>query len=330
MDGHIQLRRGLYPHLKQGRMTMDELAVFVYLQFIADFRNGKAKTSAPHIYYETGRNMPLRKIQRILESLEKKRYIRRFMVDGRKGDYIVLIHKFRPTLGAWTGKYLNAFKCEDYNDFVFEDRVDDDAESDVDVDADNDAETGDDTGEYVKNSKKNSTENFTKKLNGEVKELSLSIARSSETEFPLETEIPSEPVGDEELDVERMESESYAQSHARDLIIQVKRGFFGILNYTVSDERLYLPAFTELMERHSVSHSYPEYWYKLVWFSDWMVQFGFADRILSLKDFLFHWNNESGNDRGFRHQFEGWWRKVGKEKQDSKEFAASAATFAKG
>lgn len=172
MDGYIQLRRGLYPHIKHGRMTLDELAVYVYLQFIADFCTGRCETSAPHAYYETGRKMPLRKIQRLLESLEKKGYIRRFIIDS-KGDYFLLIHKFQPTLGAFTGKYLNAFKSKSSHDLVFEDSVQDDAQDDAHGDVQSDAQPGGQTGDYVKKSSKNSNKN-SKENSKEKSESSLS------------------------------------------------------------------------------------------------------------------------------------------------------------
>ena len=152
MNGYIQLWRGLKTHLKTGSMTLEELSVYVYLQFIADFRKGVCFTSAPHIHYDTHQTMTIRKIQRILESLAKKRYINRFIVDGRKGDYHILIHKYAPTDGVWTGKYLNAWKSESSEALVFEDRVDDDVDSDVDDDARDDVRTG----EYVKKSVKKS------------------------------------------------------------------------------------------------------------------------------------------------------------------------------
>jgi len=120
MRGHIQLRRGLQTHLKSGAMTLEELSIYTYLQFVANFKTGVCYTSAPHIHYDTNQTLPIRKIQRLLESLEKKRYIHRFIVDGRKGDYNILIHKYQPTDGAWTGQFLKAWKSESSAALVFE------------------------------------------------------------------------------------------------------------------------------------------------------------------------------------------------------------------
>lgn len=168
MRGHIQLRRGLLTHLKHGEMTLEELSVYVYLHYIADWRTGKCYTSAPHIHYDTFQTVTIRKIQRILESLEKKRYINRFIVDGKRGDYHILIHKYVPTDGAWTGKYLNAWKSESSAALVFEDRVEDDVDSDVDDDARSDVRRDVRTGEFVKKLEKNS-ERKSKEVREELK-----------------------------------------------------------------------------------------------------------------------------------------------------------------
>jgi len=159
MEGFIKIRRGLRDHVRDGKMNLLELGVYLHLQFCADFRTGIHKNSAGHIYYATGQRYSVRQIQRALEALEKAGYIKRFIVDGRRGDYYILIHKFFVTDGAWKDHYLNAQKTADYGSPVYELSVDDDVEEDVEEDVDHgvddDVDRGDDDGEYVKKSEKN-------------------------------------------------------------------------------------------------------------------------------------------------------------------------------
>jgi hypothetical protein len=144
-------------------MSLLELGVYLHLQFCADFRTGIQLNSAGHIYYATGQRYSIRQIQRALEALEKAGYIKRFIVDGRKGDYYILIHKFFVTDGAWKDHYLNAHKTADRTTPVYELSVDSDVDNDVeedgdqgvDDDADHGDDKGDDDGDYVKKCGKN-------------------------------------------------------------------------------------------------------------------------------------------------------------------------------
>jgi hypothetical protein len=166
VEGFVKIRRGLCDHLRDGKMNLLELGVYLHLQFCADFRTGIHKNSAGHIYYATGQRSSVRQIQRALEALEKAGYIKRFIVDGRRGDYYILIHKFFITYGAWKDHYLNAQETADYSSPVYELSVDDDLEEDVDHGEDDDADRGDhkgdDDGEYVKKSGKNFGKNSEK------------------------------------------------------------------------------------------------------------------------------------------------------------------------
>ena len=166
MEGFIKIRRGLREHVRDGKMSLLELGVYLHLQFCADFRTGIQKNSAGHIYYATGQRYSIRQIQRALEALEKKGYIKRFVVDGRRGDYYILIHKFFVTDGAWKDHYLNAQKTMNPDDPVYEASSDDDVDKDVDHGVgDGDGrgdDKGDDDGEYVKNSRKKLVKNSAK------------------------------------------------------------------------------------------------------------------------------------------------------------------------
>jgi hypothetical protein len=53
---------------------------------------------------------------------------------------------------------------------------------------------------------------------------------------------------------------------------------------------------------------------KLFRFADWMME-SFPAKVSSMKDFFFHWNNESCNENGFRLQFDAHYR-AAKKKQE--------------
>ena len=89
--GFFQLRRGLWEHLRDGRMRTESLA-FIYICSQADTRNGIWKGCAKAISGELG--IPERTARDILEKMEHGDYIRRFAVPGRHVCYPILIHKF--------------------------------------------------------------------------------------------------------------------------------------------------------------------------------------------------------------------------------------------
>jgi hypothetical protein len=104
--GFFQLRRGLWEHLRDGRMTNTEALAFIYIGTQADTRNGIWKGSAKSLTGELG--MPERTARDVLERLEHGDYIRRFAVPGRHACYPILIHKFTITNGEHSGEQLNA------------------------------------------------------------------------------------------------------------------------------------------------------------------------------------------------------------------------------
>ncbi len=55
---------------------------------------------------------------------------------------------------------------------------------------------------------------------------------------------------------------------------------------------------------------------KMLKFADWMTQ-GFPSRLVSMRDFFHHWNNEGFSENGFRPQFEAFYR--AEMKQEAEE-----------
>lgn len=98
-SGFVPIRRGIYEHINDGRMTGQEWMVYSILHLKADHQTGICyKVSAPAL------GMLLRikphTINRILRSLEKKGYIKRLSHIGQIVSYPVVINKFYCTLNG--------------------------------------------------------------------------------------------------------------------------------------------------------------------------------------------------------------------------------------
>jgi hypothetical protein len=115
--GFFQLRRGLWEHVRDGRMSITEVLAFIYIGTQADTRTGIWKGCAKSISGELG--IPERTARDVLEKMEHDNYIRRFAVPGRHGCYPILIHKFTITNGEHSGEQLNALACTSSLDLAY-------------------------------------------------------------------------------------------------------------------------------------------------------------------------------------------------------------------
>lgn len=107
-NGFLQLRRGLWEHVRDGRMSITEGLAFVYICSQADTRTGIWKGCAKSLSGEIG--IPERTARDVLEKMEHGDYIRRFAVPGRHSCYPILVHKFEITQGEHDGEQLNALE----------------------------------------------------------------------------------------------------------------------------------------------------------------------------------------------------------------------------
>jgi hypothetical protein len=105
-NGFLQLRRGIWEHIRDGRMSITEGLAFVYICSQADTRTGVWKGCAKAISSDLG--LPERTARDVLEKMEHGDYIRRFAVPGRHLCYPILVHKFEITQGEHDGEQLNA------------------------------------------------------------------------------------------------------------------------------------------------------------------------------------------------------------------------------
>jgi hypothetical protein len=108
--GFLQLRRGLWEHVRNGSLTHTGALVYIYMLTQADTRTGVWKGSAQCI--ATDLNIPKSTAKYALRGLDG-RYIKRFTLPGRHACYPILLHKFLITQGQHVGLMLDALSSAD-------------------------------------------------------------------------------------------------------------------------------------------------------------------------------------------------------------------------
>jgi hypothetical protein len=132
LTGFLQLRRGLFEHVRDGRMSVTQALAFIYICSEADTRSGIWKGSAKSLSGELG--ISERTARDALERMERGDYIRRFAVPGRHSCYPILVHKYLITDGKHSGEQLNAIESTgsvDLRYFSREHRIEGDDQHDV-------------------------------------------------------------------------------------------------------------------------------------------------------------------------------------------------------
>lgn len=113
-EGHIRLRRGLLEHIDTGKMNGDMLGVYIYLHLGCDYTTGIVwTTSAPYISFKLKK--PVKLVQRILQNLAKKKYIKRFGHRGHVSFYQVLINRYL----LHNGVLIDAVNSKDINNIAW-------------------------------------------------------------------------------------------------------------------------------------------------------------------------------------------------------------------
>jgi hypothetical protein len=105
LSGFLQLRRGVFEHVRDGRMTRTAAFCYIYMLTQADTRTGIWSGSAGALAGELA--MPVGTARHVLEALDKG-YIKRFPTPGRHSCYPIALHKFLITEGEHKGQHLNA------------------------------------------------------------------------------------------------------------------------------------------------------------------------------------------------------------------------------
>ena len=114
--GFLQLRRGLWEHIRDGRLTHTEALVYIYMLTQADTRSGVWNGSAGAIAGELA--IPKSTAKYALRKLDGS-YIRRFPTPGRHFCYPILLHKFLVTDGQHIGLRLDALKSASLTSLLY-------------------------------------------------------------------------------------------------------------------------------------------------------------------------------------------------------------------
>jgi hypothetical protein len=118
MGGYIQLRRGLFEHVTEGRITSTE--AFLYMAIIAHAKPDTGIWTGSSGLLASLYGFSPRTARDLLEKLESKGYIKRFPKPGSHSNYPVLINKYECSDGAAKGWRLNATATIDCEDPVYE------------------------------------------------------------------------------------------------------------------------------------------------------------------------------------------------------------------
>jgi hypothetical protein len=105
-NGFLAHRRGIWQHVRDGRMSLQDVAVHQYIASQADTRTGVWHGSAGALAGEL--SISPRMARRHLEKLSRRGYIRRFPVSGKHVCYPILVHKITITNGEHKGEQLDA------------------------------------------------------------------------------------------------------------------------------------------------------------------------------------------------------------------------------
>jgi hypothetical protein len=116
-NGFLQLRRGLWAHRRDGRMSVTETLAFIYICSQADTRTGVWIGSAGALHIELG--IAERTARDVLEKMERGSYIRRFTSPGSHTCYPILVHKFEITQGEHDGEQLNALESKNPTELAY-------------------------------------------------------------------------------------------------------------------------------------------------------------------------------------------------------------------
>lgn len=110
MEGFTQIRNGIAEHLRARKLTVLEFGVYVLLHLRANFETGIYMGCALTLAYEAGESRKEQSFKHVLRRLKRKGYINYPRGRGERGGYPILIHKYEPTVGRWSGFRLDAWK----------------------------------------------------------------------------------------------------------------------------------------------------------------------------------------------------------------------------
>jgi hypothetical protein len=121
LAGYVPLRRSVFEHTANGKLSSNECLVFLLLVALADRRTGCGTINAPSLRAFLP-ELSHDSAKRVLCSLESKGYVFRDIVPFSKRVYRFWINKYRPTEGKYKSLQTNiskALESRDVNDIEY-------------------------------------------------------------------------------------------------------------------------------------------------------------------------------------------------------------------
>jgi hypothetical protein len=109
-EGFAMIRRGLLDHIRQGKLCMFDLGLYLFLHLACSWSTGIYSGTAMGIAYACDDAKSKKQVQRGLQRLRTEKFINYRFGDGERGRYDILIHKYEPQGGKWLGYRLDAWK----------------------------------------------------------------------------------------------------------------------------------------------------------------------------------------------------------------------------
>lgn len=116
---YAAIRGGIEEHLLRGLMSAYEFGLYVIIHLQCDYRTGLWWGSASRLMAAAPGDSSLRSVQRALQQLQERRYIRTFRTQTARGNYPVLIDKYEPHNGPHKGYRLDAWATPDPEHLVW-------------------------------------------------------------------------------------------------------------------------------------------------------------------------------------------------------------------
>jgi hypothetical protein len=110
MDNFTPLRNGILDHLRDGKISLFEFAIYVCMIMRADWKTGVYTGCAGTLAYQCGEPKSKSKINKVFIQLRRKEYINYRKGDGTRGGYPILINKYDVRIGELIGTRLDAWK----------------------------------------------------------------------------------------------------------------------------------------------------------------------------------------------------------------------------
>jgi len=297
----------LFVDLASGEITLPMFLVMCFLHKRADNETGNViKVRSAQFEAASGEyGYTKRTFQKALKNCHDSGRVTSHAIPGSRNWYKVDINNWEARSGTLKGTVLRPTEIKDWRDLDIFESAEQGGEDACENNPENSASTILSSKRASKRASKPTT-----KLPPEKESLSSSLARSDE---------PSKIFSGEEYSNLQDKDVDQPTRYSRGAVATVKE--FLEQPYTARDEEQYVPYFA----REFFSNGTPvqDVYNKMAMFNDWLVMKGLGEKILSVEDWLHHWENRSGSERGYRRQFDAWLRSAAKS-VDKKQLLKAA------